>query len=68
LFSFNDMERDPANTFPDQAVFLEYMAERGGPFDGRLMIPGSGVNSNQAALRSPILFQRMRSRRSLRIS
>ena len=41
LFSFNDVERDPANTFPDQMVFLEYMAERAGPFDGRLMIPGS---------------------------
>ncbi len=40
LFSFNDIDRDPANTFPDQTVFLEYIAERN-TFDGRLMIPGS---------------------------
>ncbi len=40
LFSFNDFDRDSANTFPDQTVFLEYIAERG-VFDGRLMLPGS---------------------------
>jgi UDP-MurNAc hydroxylase len=40
LWSFNDFDRDPANTFPDQTVFLEYLAERG--YDhGHLMIPGS---------------------------
>jgi UDP-MurNAc hydroxylase len=40
LFHFNDFDRDPANTFPDQAVFIEYMQERGCD-NGRLMIPGS---------------------------
>src|SRR5204862_448860 len=40
LFQFNDFDRDPTNTFPDQTVFIEYMQERG--YDnGRLMIPGS---------------------------
>lgn len=40
LFSLNDVDRDPGNPFPDQPVFLEYIAERG-VFDGRLMLPGS---------------------------
>ncbi|HEY6542516.1 MAG TPA: Rieske 2Fe-2S domain-containing protein [Ktedonobacteraceae bacterium] len=40
LFSFNDFERDPANTFPDQTVFIEYM-QANGLDNGRLMIPGT---------------------------
>jgi UDP-MurNAc hydroxylase len=40
MFHFNDFERDPTNTFPDQTVFIEYMQERGHD-NGRLMIPGS---------------------------
>ncbi len=40
LFDFNDFYRDPANTFPDQMVFLEYMQAQG-LNNGRLMIPGS---------------------------
>jgi UDP-MurNAc hydroxylase len=40
LFEFNDFDRDPSNTFPDQTVFLEYMREHGHA-NGRLMIPGS---------------------------
>ncbi|WIG60631.1 MAG: UDP-N-acetylmuramic acid hydroxylase [Ktedonobacterales bacterium] len=40
LFAFNDIDRDPTNTFPDQTVFLEYMAEHG-LSNGHLMIPGS---------------------------
>ncbi|MDE3229773.1 MAG: MBL fold metallo-hydrolase, partial [Chloroflexota bacterium] len=40
LFEFNDFDRDPSNVFPDQTVFLEYLAERGHP-GGRLMVPGS---------------------------
>ena len=40
LWSFNDFERDEANTFPDQTVFLEYLAEHGRT-GGHLMIPGS---------------------------
>ncbi|MDQ3834112.1 MAG: MBL fold metallo-hydrolase [Actinomycetota bacterium] len=40
LFHFNDFDRDPANIFPDQTVFLEYMQEHGMD-NGRLLIPGS---------------------------
>jgi len=40
LFGFNDFDRDPTNTFPDQTVFLEYMQAHGLD-NGRLMIPGS---------------------------
>ncbi len=40
LFRFNDFGDDPANVFPDQAVYLEYMREQGAG-NGRLMIPGS---------------------------
>lgn len=40
LFAFNDFERDPTNTFPDQTVFLEYLQAHGVD-GGRLMIPGS---------------------------
>ncbi|HEY1348334.1 MAG TPA: Rieske 2Fe-2S domain-containing protein [Ktedonobacteraceae bacterium] len=40
LFEFNDFERNPANTFPDQQCFLEYMQEHG-LHNGRLMIPGT---------------------------
>ena len=42
LFWFNDFDRDPANTFPDQTVFLEYLAEHG-VTGGRLVIPGSTI-------------------------
>ncbi len=40
LWGFNDFDRDSANTFPDQSVFLEYMAAHGHD-EGRLMIPGT---------------------------
>jgi UDP-MurNAc hydroxylase len=40
LFGLNDLTGDPANTFPDQMVFLEYLRDHG--IDGgRLMIPGA---------------------------
>lgn len=40
LFEFNDFDRNPSNTFPDQQCFIEYMQENG--LDkGRLMIPGT---------------------------
>ncbi|HEX9037754.1 MAG TPA: Rieske 2Fe-2S domain-containing protein [Ktedonobacterales bacterium] len=42
LFHLNDFDRDPVNTFPDETVFLEYMAANG--YDnGRLMIPGTAI-------------------------
>jgi UDP-MurNAc hydroxylase len=40
LFSFNDFDRNPTNTFPDQQCFIEYMQEQGQD-NGRLMIPGT---------------------------
>lgn len=40
LFDFNDFDRNPTNTFPDQTVFLEYLREHG-LNNGRLTIPGS---------------------------
>jgi UDP-MurNAc hydroxylase len=42
LFHLNDFDRDPANTFPDETVFLEYMAAHGHD-NGRLMIPGTAI-------------------------
>ena len=38
----NDFDRDPTNTFPDETVFLEYMAANGHD-NGRLMIPGTAI-------------------------
>jgi UDP-MurNAc hydroxylase len=40
LFHLNDFDNDPANTFPDQTVFLDYLAEHGVP-QGRLLLPGT---------------------------
>lgn len=40
LYAQNDVDRDPSNTFPDQTVFLEFLADRG-PANGHLLIPGS---------------------------
>ncbi len=40
LFEFNDFDRNPENTFPDQQCFIEYMREHG-MNNGRLMIPGT---------------------------
>jgi len=40
LFAFNDLTGDPANTFPDQMVFLDYLRDHG--IDGgKLMVPGA---------------------------
>ena len=40
LYAQNDIDRDPSNTFPDQTVFLEFLAGRGRA-NGHLLIPGS---------------------------
>ncbi|GEM_PF-49606 len=48
LFGFNDFDRDPANTFPDQTVFLEMMQAHGMD-NGRLMIPGSVATLTKTA-------------------
>ncbi len=40
LFALNDVDRDPANIFPDQSVFLELLGDSG--IDrGELIVPGS---------------------------
>src|SRR5262249_34967880 len=43
LFAFNDFDRDPANIFPDQSVFLELLRESGIE-TGDLLVPGSVVD------------------------
>ena len=45
LFQFNDFDRDPANTFPDQSAFLDYMREQGRT-QGRLALPGTTIELN----------------------
>jgi UDP-MurNAc hydroxylase len=40
LFAFNDLTGDPANTFPDHLVFLDYLREKG-IGGGQLMTPGA---------------------------
>jgi UDP-MurNAc hydroxylase len=40
LYALNDVDDDPVNIFPDQTVFLKYVAEHG-VTNGHLMIPGS---------------------------
>src|SRR5262249_264304 len=48
LFQFNDFDRDPTNTFPDQTVFLEYM-QANGMNNGHLMMPGSVATLSKGA-------------------
>lgn len=40
LWEFNDLGDDPGNIFPDQSVYLAWMAEQGHD-EGRLLLPGS---------------------------
>ncbi len=42
LFELNDVDRDDANIFPDQLVFLEQLA-RAGITTGELLVPGTVV-------------------------
>jgi UDP-MurNAc hydroxylase len=42
LFSFNDIDGDDSNVFPDQRVFLEYLRSAGMEH-GRLIVPGSVI-------------------------
>ncbi len=42
LFDFNDFDRDPTNTFPDQATFIEYMHAHDRK-NGLLAIPNSVI-------------------------
>jgi UDP-MurNAc hydroxylase len=45
LFQYNDFDRDPVNTFPDQSTFLDYMRERGRG-TGMLAVPGTTIELN----------------------
>ena len=40
LWGFNDIFGDESNIFPDQRVYLDWLAEKGHP-EGRLLLPGS---------------------------
>lgn len=42
LFAYNDLENSPDNPFPDQTVFMDYLAAHGRP-NTRLLIPGSSA-------------------------
>ncbi len=55
LFAFNDFDRDPTNSFPDQQCFIEYMQAQGHDH-GRLMIPGTvaTITKNTFATRHPL--------------
>ncbi|HZD66052.1 MAG TPA: Rieske 2Fe-2S domain-containing protein, partial [Acidimicrobiales bacterium] len=55
LFHLNDLDGDRANIFPDQTVFLSYLAEHG--IDrGHLLLPGSVATLDQGscAVRHPL--------------
>jgi UDP-MurNAc hydroxylase len=62
LYQFNDFDRDPSNTFPDQPTFLDYMREHGAD-NGHLMIPGTvmSVVGDQCRVRHPIPDQEVQS-------
>jgi UDP-MurNAc hydroxylase len=62
LFHFNDFDHDPANTFPDQTVFIEYMREHGLD-NGRLMIPGSvaALGKGPGTVTHPVPEEQVRS-------
>lgn len=50
LLAFNDFDRDPANIFPDQMVFLDTLRDAG--IDrGELIVPGSTVELDGDACR-----------------
>jgi len=50
LFVLNDVACDDANTFPDQTVFLDYLA-RHGIGGGKLMVPGATLEVVGASCR-----------------
>ncbi len=46
LFGYNDLSNSDDNPFPDQTVFIDYLAERGHD-NARLLIPGSVAELKQ---------------------
>jgi UDP-MurNAc hydroxylase len=61
LFEFNDFDRDPSNTFPDQAAFLDYLQEQE-ISNGLLMIPGSRLRleARGCSVEHPLAESRVR--------
>jgi len=55
LVALNDFDRDPANIFPDQPVFLEYLAANGID-SARLIVPGSiaEIDGTECKLSHPV--------------
>ncbi len=54
LFYLNDVSNDPANTFPDAPVFLDYLRDQG--IDGgKLMVPGAvlEIDGDRCEVRFP---------------
>ena len=47
LWGFNDIFGDESNIFPDQVVYLDWLAEQGHD-EGRLLLPGSVAEVDQA--------------------
>jgi len=62
LFEFNDFDRDPSNTFPDQSVFLGYLRDQG-VSNGILLVPGSEISLDRGSCRweHPIAESQLRS-------
>jgi UDP-MurNAc hydroxylase len=50
LFRFNDLDRDPANIFPDQTVFLDELRAHGIE-TGHLVVPGSVIELGEGSAR-----------------
>src|SRR6266511_3724321 len=55
LIRFNDVDRDEGNIFPDQTVFLDFLAEHDRD-NGRLLIPGStaSLHGKGCDIRHPV--------------
>jgi UDP-MurNAc hydroxylase len=53
LFDLNDIHGDESNIFPDQTVYLEWLAERGHD-EARLLIPGSRCDLGTGAVTHPV--------------
>jgi len=55
LFGLNDLTGDPANTFPDHTVFLDYLRDQGID-SGRLLTPGAvlDIDRDHCEVRWPV--------------
>jgi UDP-MurNAc hydroxylase len=53
LFDLNDIHGDESNIFPDQSVYLDWLAERGHP-EARLLLPGTVAELSYGAVTHPV--------------